>query len=212
MDTVTSGIFAGFDWFIRIVKLNVLWVLASVAGLFLFSVFPATSAAFTVTNEWTKGNKDVPVWNTFKTAFQNNFWKSQAMGYLLGVTFFILFIDIRLFLSFESHLMWNVLIITLSIFLFLLFVVSFYGFPMIIELEGSVKEIMKAAFFRGFSYMHWTFINILGVVAIGLVTFIYPVAFLFLSGAVTFLWITCMNQIVKAKIETKYESLQRIAE
>lgn len=212
MDAITSGIYAGFDWFIRIVKLNLLWLFSCIAGVFIFSMFPATRAAFVVTNEWTKGNTDISVWGTFKTSFKSNYWKSQAMGYLLGLMFFILIIDIRLFLSFESNIIWNFLVVVFSIFLFFLLVVSFYVFQMVVDYELSIKDTLKTAFFTGFSYPHWTIINLLGVLTLTYMTVIYPVSLLFLSGGVIFLWITCMNQIVKSKIERKYEKLQGVIE
>ena len=212
MDAITSGIYAGFDWFIRIVKLNMLWLFSCLAGVFIFSMFPATKAAFIVTNEWTKGNTDISVWKTFKTAFKNNYWKSQSMGYLLGLIFFILIIDLRLFLSFESNIIWSSLIVIFSIFLVFLLVISFYVFPIIIDSDLSIKDTLKTAFFTGFSYPHWTIINLLGVLTVTFITIYYPISLLFLSGGVIFLWITCMNKIVKAKIETKYEKLHGITE
>lgn len=210
MNTITSGIFLGFDWFIRIVKLNLLWLLSSMAGLLIFSFFPATAAAFAVTNEWTKGNVDVSIWNTFKTAFKNTFWKSQKVGYFLGVVYFIIIVDHRIFLLFDQQMIWKVIMIILSILILLFVIVNLYIFPIITESNLGVREAIKIAFFKGAAFIHWTIINLFGVLAIGMITLRYPAVLLFLTGSSTILWLTCMNQIVNRKIEMKFDQLKGV--
>ncbi|RDW20672.1 YesL family protein [Oceanobacillus chungangensis] len=207
MNSITSGIFAGFDWFMRIVKLNILWLLSCFVGLFVVGLFPATAAAVAVTNEWVKGNADVSIWNTYKEAFKKYFLKSQVIGYSFAMVYLILIVDIRLFLSFDNHLIWDVMIIAFSILLFLVLVVNLYMLPMMIEQGLGLKELIQKAFFTGAAYIHLTIINLIGVLAIGLITFRYPAALIFLSGGGGILWLTCMNQIVRNKIEIKYTKL-----
>ena len=208
MNTITSGIFSAFEMFMKIVKLNLIWLLFVAAGLVIFSLFPATVAAFTVTNKWVKGNSDIPIWNTFITAFKENYVKSQFLGIIIAVGYFILVIDIQLFLSFKNSFIGNGLTILLGIVFMLFTITNLYILPLLIELELSIAETYKKAFYTSVSFLHWTLINLAGVAATIIITLRFPASFIFLTVAGTILWLTCLNQIVKRKIEMKYINLK----
>lgn len=212
MNSLVSGIFASFEWFMRIVKLNVIWLLFSISGLFIFTLFPATIAAFAVTDQWMKGNVDVPVWNAFWKTFKSKFWRAQSIGYLLVLSFLIIYIDYLFFKSFELGVLQYVVYFVLFLLGILLMTITLYICPMIIENDQGIKTAIKTSLFTGLAFIHWTFINFLGVLGIMFVTYLFPAAFVFLTMGTTILWITCMNYIVKNKIETKYEKLNSIVD
>ena len=207
MHSYTSIIFAGFEWFMRVVKLNLLWLISCIAGLFIFSFYPVTLAAFAVADQWVKGNADVSIWETFKRGFKEKYWRSQALGLLITMGYFILYVDIKLFISMEGFLLKNILLVILAMIVFLFLTASLYLFPLTIQFDLGLKGTFKTALFTGLSYIHWTVINLLGLIGIGFISYRYPALFLFLTSGSSILWLTCMHHMVRRKVEMKYARL-----
>ncbi|WP_217586545.1 YesL family protein [Lentibacillus saliphilus] len=205
MSSVMSVVFKGSDWFMRIVKLNVTWLLFSVVGLLVFSVFPATYAAFVVTNRWVEGDADIPIWKTFVKAFKTGYWRSQVLGTIISIGFLIIYVDIQFFKSLEAALLGQGVQILLLILLAGWIITSIYVFPTAVQFDLSWTKTIKTAFFSSLSYIHWTVINVLGIAGILLVSYRFPASVFFLTGGTVMLWITCMTYIVKQKIASRYE-------
>lgn len=205
--SITSVIFACFEWFIRITKLNIVWFFSCLAGLFIFSLFPATVAAFSVTQQWAAGNNDVSIWKTFKQTFKVKYWRAQLIGFLLSLSFLALYADIRLFRALDSQLLSNILVVIMLILLLLLVTITLYVFPIAVQSNLRLKQIVKNALFSGLAYIHLTILNLLGVIGILFVSYLFPASIVFLTGGATFLWVTCMVNIVTRKIEIKYAQL-----
>ena len=69
------------EWIIRLVVLNILWVGVSVVGLGILGIFPATSATFSVLRKWIVENNELKFSSEFLHYYNNNFWKSNGLGY-----------------------------------------------------------------------------------------------------------------------------------
>ncbi|MBP1948413.1 YesL family protein [Virgibacillus litoralis] len=209
---ITSVILAGFDWFMRIAKLNIIWFISCLAGLFMFSFFPATVAAFSVTQQWAAGNSDVSIWKTFKQTFKVKYWRAQFIGLLLSLSFLALYVDIRLFRTIDSQFFSNILVVFMVLLLFLLVTITLYIFPIVAQSNLQLTDTFKNALFSGLSYIHLTVINLAGVIGILFVSYLFPASLLFLTGGAVILWLTCMAYIVNGKIETKYAQLNSTLE
>lgn len=196
----------------RIVKLNMIWLLASVSGLFIFTIFPATIGVFAVTDQWIKGNVDTSIGKTFWKAFKSKFWKAQLIGYVLVLAFLIIYVDFWFFKNMGDSIFQWIVYFILFLLVILLMTITLYIFPMIIEDNRKLKTLIKASLFTGLAFIHWTFINILGVLGIMFVTYLFPATFIFLTVGSIILWITCMSFIVKNKMEVKYEKLNSVIE
>ncbi|MDC3413816.1 DUF624 domain-containing protein [Aquibacillus sp. 3ASR75-11] len=210
MGSFTAVIFMVFEWFMRIVKLNVLWLLSCMVGVLLFSFFPATVAAFAVTDQWVKGNVHIAIGKTFWKAFKDYYWKSQLIGFILSILYTIIMVDFRFFGRIENITIQYVTFGLLTIILVGLLILSVNVFPTLVRSDQGIKATCKHSFFTGVSFLHLTGVTILGIIGILLVSYRFPATFFFLTGGGIMMWVTCLNQIIRHKVEVRYKKLNRV--
>ncbi|MFD2044535.1 YesL family protein [Ornithinibacillus salinisoli] len=210
--TIVSTILEAFEWFMRLVRLNLVFLLACLSGFVLFSFFPAIVAAFAVADQWTKGNTDISVWKEFWKHFKANYVRSQLVGYIIGLAVFIIYVDFTFFQQLDGGMIKTPIMMVLAILLLGIAITALYIFPTLLTHDIKLKDLFRTSFFTGLSYIHWSMINLLGIVGILLVSYRFPGTLFFLTGSSIVLWMTCMNQIIKSKVERRYEQLKSVAE
>ena len=130
---------------LNLVYLNLLWVLFSLLGLFLFGFFPATTSMFAVIREWVMGDLEIPIFKTFWSHYKKYFLKSNLLGLVITLVGFFLVFDIRLVQQFQSGYM-------LFFYYFLLMIALIYGLtvlyvlPVFVHFELSIYKIIKTSF------------------------------------------------------------------
>ncbi|MUK87396.1 DUF624 domain-containing protein [Ornithinibacillus sp. L9] len=206
MNLVTT-IFEAFEWFMRLVKLNVILLLASISGLVLFSLFPAVAASFAVADQWTKGNTDISVWKEFWKNFKAYYVRSQIVGYLIGSFVLIISVDLKFFNQVDVFMIKIPVMTVLVILLIGIAITILYIYPTMLSFDLTVKKLFKTSFFTGLSYIHWSLFNLLGIVGMLLVSYRFPGVLFFLTGSGIILWMACMNHIVRMKLDRRYEEL-----
>ncbi|MFC4557852.1 YesL family protein [Virgibacillus kekensis] len=212
MNSAITTIFEAFEWFMRLVRLNLVFLLACVSGLVLFSFFPAITASFAVADKWIKGNTDLSVWKEFWKNFKESYIRSQVVGFLMGIAILIIVVDLNFFSQIDVLLMKVPVMILLGLLLIVITITGLYIFPILLKSEVKVKELFITAFFTSLSYIHWTVINLTGIAGLLYVSYRFPGTLFFLTGSCIILWIACMNQIVRNKINRRYEKLKSVAE
>ncbi|WP_256756805.1 YesL family protein [Cohnella sp. WQ 127256] len=122
------GMMGGFyklsEWIMRLSVTNVLWLLTSIPFWFLvivflnasevgqlqaviiplavvapFTLFPATSAMFSVARKWVLGDTDVPLLKTFFRSYKQNYVQAMLGGIVYALLFAILIIDFQVYLK-----------------------------------------------------------------------------------------------------------------
>lgn len=207
MGTFLRKVYAGSEWFMKIVKLNLVWLLFSVVGLFVFSLVPATVAATQIVQHWIKGNTEVKIMPTFFGMFKKHYMRSQIIGLLLMIGYFILYIDFKFFLAIEHTMIKLMMMSFLIILLFLLITITLYVFPILTKTDFSYGQLLKTALYTGLSYVHWTVMAIAGIIFVLGLTFIFPVSVFFLTGGVIISWVTLVVYVVQTKIASRYEEI-----
>jgi uncharacterized membrane protein YesL len=132
------------EWVLRLAYLNLLWIIFTVSGFVVMGFFPALAAAYTVAGEWVRGNTDIPVFQTFKTAYRKDFWKSQQLGYFFIATGFVLIFYFYL-LPDEASLVKTLSSILVFAAVFFYAAAFLVIFPVMIRLRASFKDSMKKA-------------------------------------------------------------------
>ncbi|WP_035445745.1 YesL family protein [Bacillus sp. UNC41MFS5] len=129
---------------LNLAYLNLLWILFSILGLFIFGFFPATTSMFAVIRKWVMGDLEIPIFKTFWSHYKKYFLKSNLLGLVITFVGFFLFFDIRLVQQFQSGYM-------LFFYYFLLMIALIYGLtvlyvlPVFVHFELSVYKIMKTS-------------------------------------------------------------------
>ncbi|WP_010491415.1 YesL family protein [Paenibacillus elgii] len=166
------GIMGGFyrisEWIMRLSVINVLWVICAIPFFFLglvflqsqsadqalqtlilmavvapFTIFPSTTAMFSVARKWLTGEEDVPLFKTFFRGYKDNFVQS-----LLGSLIYIL-IGAILYTNFQFYGnqmgtfgILRFLVLSLTV---LLIISLFHFFSILSHLHMKILQIVKNA-------------------------------------------------------------------
>lgn len=166
-----KGMMGGFykisEWIMRLAVTNLLWIICSLPVAFLlltslmsksagevyswlvlalivspFTLFPATSAMFSVARKWVMGDVDVPLFKTFFRGYKQNYVQSMVGGILYALLFIIMVVDFRVYLG-EPKLQ---LISYIFIGLMILLSISLSNFfSMVVHYHMKTLQLMKNA-------------------------------------------------------------------
>lgn len=180
-----------FGWIMRLIYLNLLWLLFTVVGLIALGIFPATAAMFAVTRKWIQGETDVPIFTTFLESFKSSFIQINLVGYCLLLLGLFLYVDLRFFQSSQQILLSLLTFFILFAFL-VYFTVLLYIFPVFVHFKFKTLEYIKYSFIIAVGRPLQTITMIVGSFLVYLVLSIIPVLLLFLSGSllsIVLMWI-----------------------
>lgn len=130
------------SWLMKIIVLNLLWFIFTIAGLVVFGIFPATAAMFSVTRKWMMGDTDIPVFQTFWNTYKTSFLQINIIGSTIVLIGAILYIDLRFFQTSE-HVLLSFLAFFIIFALFIYFAVVLYIFPLYVHFQLNTMEYLK---------------------------------------------------------------------
>lgn len=121
------------EWLFRLVYVNFLWLLFSIA---IITALPSFYAMIAVINEWKDDKEDFTVWSKFLMEFKRNFWKSYRNSVIHLLIIGVLLID---FLILRNNGNENVILVSYALLtLAILYItITFYAVPL------SVKFSLK---------------------------------------------------------------------
>ncbi|MBO1004827.1 YesL family protein [Pseudogracilibacillus auburnensis] len=203
----TSG-FSGIlnrtmEWLMRLAYLNIIWILFTVIGLGIFTIFPATAAALGIARKWVRKEDDFPVFRTYWTTFRKEFWHAQALGGIFLIAGIVLYVDYIIFAAGSTSLLIGLKYITF-VLIFFYFSVLIFLFPVLVHYEMTFFQAFKTAFFLGFLRPTYSLliISVLGILLI--IMFKLPGLLPFFGVSIPFLWITIVTQKLFEKVALKY--------
>lgn len=160
---------------LKLVYLNFLWLLLSIAGLGIFSLGPATYALVSVLRKGFRSTEVFPITKTFWFFFKENYKEALLVSWIYGIIGIILIVD------FYHVSNWYIRII-LSVVMFAYWLSLIYIFPIMAHYNWQgIFFKMKMAFLFGFSHLHYSFVLIVAIVSS------YWVAMHFFPGILTFI-------------------------
>ncbi|PPA69908.1 YesL family protein [Jeotgalibacillus proteolyticus] len=150
-------------WIMRLVLVNVLWVLYTMLGLIVGGIFPATIAALKIFRKWTMGDLDVSIRKTFKQEYREEFINANIVGWILTIAGAVLYTN---YLAIKSMGDINI-IFSVAFYLLILFYVNLviWSFPQLAHYNGNIAHFFRNAIIIGFGQLHYT-------IAIGMYLFI----------------------------------------
>lgn len=166
MPTNTNKIYIVTDWIMKLIVINVIWILFNLPLIFVlvnilfiekiediftfvfpvficlpFIFFPSTTAMFASVRDYVlKKRLAKSIFSRFWIHYKSNYRKSLLGGFVLSIFWVVLIVDILLFLG-ES----NILIVLFMIVSVLLFVFTVNFFSVVVHVENTFFTTLKNA-------------------------------------------------------------------
>lgn len=197
-------------------SLQMNWAIAIVAPL---TLFPATSALFTVVRKWNMGDTDVPIFRTFFTGYKENYKQSLIGGIFYTLLFAIMYLDYTVYMTqFRNMQLVGIIMLVL---LLLLFVSLFNFFSMVVHYHMSIGLIIKNAVLLTLIRPFRVFSTLLGSGLLFYFGLRYPVLFIFFIMSIV-AWFAFFNfyatynkmqeQMQKIQLQKEEEEAAALAE
>lgn len=199
-----GGLYRLTEWITRFATTNVLWVLCSSPFLFFLitklllmsqqvtngaleanwamatlaplTLFPATSAMFTVVRKWVMGDSDIPIFRTYFSGFKQNYKQSLLGGLFYTLLTVVMYVDYTVYMTqFQSLQMIGIVMLILLI---ILFVSMFNFFSMVVHYHMTIGQIIKNAILLTLFRPARIFYTLFGSTVVMYVGIRYPVLFI----------------------------------
>jgi len=179
MNKSENMFFRILDIFAHFVLLNAIWIICCIP---IITIFPATTALYSVVKCWIAKGTYAGAVRLFFTAFKEKFKKSFIIGLLWILAGLILYFDLTILLQVEFT--GSFLILILFIFTAILYVfVSVYSLLLLVQEELSILNILKKSLILSVSHLHYTLLFLIIIVAAIWMTYYFKI-FLLIFGSV----------------------------
>ncbi len=138
-----KGIHRFSEWVMRLMYVNVLWIVFTFLGLIVLGFFPATAAMFAVVRKWVM-KQDIHVFQTFWKVYKSEFLKSNGVGLILIALGSFLYFNIKIIEAISIPI-FKILYIPNVILILIFFLTLFYIFPVLVHFHVGVKGVFKNA-------------------------------------------------------------------
>lgn len=129
-----------------------------------FTLFPATSAMFSVARKWVLGDTDVPLLKTFFRSYKHNFKQAMIGGILYSLLVAILIIDYQVYLKEIAGFQFIAYLFIVLMFMLLISLLHF--FSLLSHFHMKTFQLLKNALILTIGRPIRSLIMVLGVVAI----------------------------------------------
>ncbi|MDN3017114.1 YesL family protein [Paenibacillus sp. BSR1-1] len=204
-----KGLYSLTEWITKFAYLNFLWIGFSIIGLVFFGLSPATVAMFTVLRKWMMGQSDIPVFQTFRTAYKKEFLRSNGLGIILALFAGLIFTDLYYMKIDASHLL-QLTHIPLYLIIFAIIMSLLYIFPVYVHYNVTFIQLFKNALFIMLINPINNIVMLLGVIAVYFVVKVIPGLLFFFGGSITAGIIMACCYLSFQKIEKKQKGAQTI--
>lgn len=172
MNKSDNMFFRILDIFAHFVLLNILWIALCIP---IITIFPATTALYSVVRKWVTEGIEVGAIQLFFTSFKKNFKKSFIIGLLWLIAGLILYFDLSILMQIEFTGKYFVFILlTFSTILYVF--ISIYVFFILVQYQLSIAHTIKYALILSVSRLLHTLLFL--VIIAGALIFTYYLKFL----------------------------------
>ncbi|WP_223588152.1 YesL family protein [Neobacillus bataviensis] len=192
MEGFMNGIHRISVWVLRLMYVNLLWLVFTFLGLVILGLFPATTAMFAVVRKWVM-KQDIYVFQTFWTVYKSEFIKSNWVGLILIALGSFLYSNIKIIEVISMPIL-KLLYIPNVILILIFLLTLFYIFPVLVHFHVGVKGVIKNAVILMTINPIATLIMAVFTGIFFFITFKFPGIIPFFSGSVpAFLLMTLCN-------------------
>ncbi|EKN62494.1 hypothetical protein BABA_25766 [Neobacillus bataviensis LMG 21833] len=202
-----NNVNAACDWVVKLLYLNLLWILFTVTGLVVAGIVPATVAMFTVMKGYLAG-ENVRVFNKFKKVYKEEFRRANRLGIVLMIIPIIFYTD-WLFTNYLSGTMEMIAKGILIGSACLYGITLIYVFPVYLQVNRKAFTAMKMAFLIGITYPFYTLMILTSITSLLFLFVFLPMAgYLFFASGLACI-ISFFTLRLFQKIEIRAEKMQK---
>lgn len=169
--------------FANFVLLNALWIIFCIP---IITIFPSTSALFSVTRTWFKEGIDFGLISLFFKSFKRNFIKSFLIGIMWTVAALILYIDFSILFQVEfigKYVVFILLVFSLIIFTF----ISLYIFFIITSNQSlSIMKVIKHSLILSVSNLLHTILSLIIIILLLVLIYQFPILLIIFGSMTSF--------------------------
>ena len=173
-DNWAGSIMNIIDRVIKLIVLNLLWMLFTLLGLVAFGIVPATATVFIIIRKWINDEVTPNLFQEFWNNFKESFVSSNLVGLVfIGVGLF-LYIDINILLG--SNILIIKILLSLLFMLCLLYIATLLNFfPLYARYRMSSINYLKLSLVVGLSNPITTLLMMLWLLVVAVLTLRYTV-------------------------------------
>jgi uncharacterized membrane protein YesL len=175
------------DSILRLVYINILAIVFSLAGLIIFGFFPSLVATFYLMRKWLMGESDLPITKTFVKMYRQSFIRSNMLGLLFVSVSGLLYINLSIADIIPNdliHLSYYPIFTVLLVFVSC----SLLTIPISLHYQVTFRSLVKHSFLLLFVRPLLTVLLVGSVVVYILLLKVVPGLFLFI-GISVFAWL-----------------------
>ncbi|TDL64763.1 DUF624 domain-containing protein [Rhodococcus qingshengii] len=151
LNGIMGRLYNGMDWIAKLVYVQFLWLLGSVAGLVIGGIFPATMAMYAVLRKMIQREEEFSFFQTFWTSYRREFWKANALGGIIALLAFILYFYLVFLKAHDGAVSLILYILVLSITFVSLITNLFLG-PVFVHYKLHLFQYLKMSLLFCLSY------------------------------------------------------------
>jgi len=203
MQGFAQGYYRFSVWVVRLVYVNILWLLFTVVGLGVLGLMPATAGMFAVVRKWIRGEDDISIFKTFKDSFRAEFLKANILGYILAIVGYFLYLDIQ-FMRIQGGLFFQFFTYIIIVVFFLYFIILLYLFPVFVHFELKIQQYIKWPLALGIMYPIITLLVLGGLFIVYYVTIqLVPALFILFGPPLIAIVLSWGAKLIFEKLEQK---------
>jgi len=131
------------EWTVKLVYVNLLWLLFTLAGFIILGWMPATASLFTIVRKWLfQKETNIPIWSTFVNGYKNDFIKINISGFIFLIVGGLLYLDYHFVLQTEGVIRMVMTSLLLLLTFFYLITVIFF-FPVFVHFNLKLLDYFK---------------------------------------------------------------------
>ncbi len=142
---MSSWFYRVCEWVWRLAYVNVLWLFATLLGLIVVGILPATAAMFAVIRKWFMKEPDVAIFSTFIKTYKKEFIRINVLGLVFAALGYLLYFNF-LYLATLSGFMHLILLVGLIITSIFYIIALLFTFPVFVHYEYKLFQNIKVAF------------------------------------------------------------------
>lgn len=188
-------------WITRLALLNILWIIFSILGLLVSGIFPSTIAALSICRKWQEGEKDIPIWKTFKRIYRKEFLASNILGWTIMLMGFLLYSNFLVMNTIHDEVS-IIILIAFYLLTFFYIIIIIWSFPLLSHYNGSIIQYMKNAIILGIANIHYTLAILVLLFCVSYVSLEFPGMIPFFTVSIGVLCWSWISQGIFKKMDT----------